>query len=96
MLDFFTLLTFFFFFPRITVEDNLVKENWGSFVLPVPGVDPRVAPIIYEGASLNFKMEITSLDTSTFKIFEGPEALAVLDVMVEHFILGKFLGPFPP
>ena len=65
-------------------------------MLDVPGVDPRVAPIIYEGASLDFKMEISPMDTSKFKVFEGAEALAVLDVMVEHLILRKFLGPFPP
>ena len=49
-----------------------------------------------DGAALDFKMEITNFDTSTFRVFQGAEALSVLDVMVEHFMARKFLGPFPP
>ena len=45
---------------------------------------------------MDFQIEITNFDTSTFRIFKGEEAFAVLDVMVEHFIEAKFLGPFRP
>ena len=36
------------------------------------------------------------MDPTRFRVFEGDEALSVLDVMVEHFMIRKFLGPFPP
>ena len=62
----------------------------------MPGIDERAVPIVRDGASMEFKMEITNLDTSTFRIFEGAEALSVLDVIIEHFMAAKFLGPFPP
>ena len=62
----------------------------------MPGIDERAVPIVRDGASMEFKMEITNFDTSTFRIFEGAEALSVLDVIIEHFMAAKFLGPFPP
>ena len=62
----------------------------------MPNIDERAVPIVRDGASMDFMMEITNFDTSTFRIFKGEEAFAVLDVMVEHFMAGKFLGPFRP
>ena len=45
---------------------------------------------------MDFKIEVAEMDTSKFRIFEGPEAYAVLDVIIEHFELRKFGGPFHP
>ena len=45
---------------------------------------------------MDFKIEIAEMDTSKFRIFEGQEAYAVMDVIVEHLELRKFGDHFEP
>ena len=77
------------------VRDDIIKpREFASLMHNVP--DPRTFPIINSGNRLNFKIEISNMDSSRFRIFEGEEALSVLDTLIEHFMIRKFLGPFPP
>ena len=79
------------------VGNNTIKpREFASLMHNVPDIDPRTFPIINSGARLNFRIEISNMDPSRFRIFEGDEALSVLDTLIEHFMIRKFLGPFPP
>ena len=70
-----------------------------NFLQDVPGVAPQVEDLLYPGPDFPLIRELPVLDTSdtkAFKIFEGPEAVSVLKELIDHYLLGKFLGPFAP
>ena len=52
--------------------------------------------IVEFGADIEFRIEVSNLDKYSFTVFEGPFAVAVMDVICEHLCMGKFCGPFPP
>ena len=70
-----------------------------KFLKDVPGVAPQVEDFLYPGPDFPLIRELPTLDTSdpkAFRTFEGPEAVSVLKEFVDHWLLGKFLGPFAP
>ena len=62
----------------------------------VPEIDSRTIDIIEFGANIDFQIEVSNLDKFSFQKFEGPQAVAILDVIVEHLCMSTFFGPFPP
>ena len=45
---------------------------------------------------MDFTLELSQMSRDSFQTVTGNAALCVLDVVCEHLIQGKFLGPFPP
>ena len=74
-------------------------RRMSNFMENVPGVHPQVKEFLYPGPDFPLIRELPNLDVTdpaAFKIFEGPEAVSVLKEFIDHWILGKFLGPYPP
>lgn len=65
----------------------------------VPDIHPQALDWVFPGPDLELKKELPNLDPENvrdFQVFEGDKAVSVLKELVDHFLMRKFLGPFPP
>lgn len=51
---------------------------------------------IFPGPSLETFVDVPSFPRELQQIYEGEQAVAVLKEVVDHILMRKFLGPFPP
>lgn len=76
----------------------LSKEHLASFFAGVTGVHPQALTFAFPGPSIPLIKELPNLDpedVSAFKVFKEGEAVSVLKEMVDHWLMGKFTGPWP-
>ena len=71
---------------------------WEVFLDKVPMPDShknRILNWIYPGPSLDFVTHVPSINPDSQVCFSGRRAASVLKEFLDHYFMGKFLGPFP-
>ena len=81
--------------PVVHIPRPLKPAAWKRFLENVPGINPEVLQYVYPGPDLEFITQLEIMDVSKFRVFELGEAVAVLKVLVDHWILKRFAGPYP-
>ena len=99
LLALFNILYFALINPLVTPVRTMSRAVWENFLsrMPMPNMERnRILNWIYPGPSLDFITEVPSIDPKDQRCFENEKAVSVLKEFLDHYLMGKFLGPFPP
>ena len=98
LLALFNLLFFALLNPLLSPIRTLNRKMWELFLAKVPLAIQkrnRILNWIYPGPSLDFIADVPSIKPEDQECFSGYKAIAVLKEFLDHYFMGKFLGPFP-
>ena len=82
--------------PIVTPKRTLRRDLFENLLDGVPGIQKDyILDLVYPGPGLDTIIDFPGIKCKDQDIFEGAQALAILKEFLEHFYMGKFLGPFP-